>query len=137
MRGCRLPNFILLPILLLLAPVAAAQPWAPDGARIAGRQALAAAAAGRWGEAQSYLGVADPLAAKIVLWMRLASRTAPASAVELASFLAANPDWPLADTIARRAEEALPGEPDDALALIHFQRYPARTLDGAQRTPMR
>ena len=124
---------LVLPCLLLLASPAPAQPGASEGARIAGRQALAAAGSGRWGEAQSYLSAADPLAAKIVQWMRLASRTGPASAAELASFLAQNPDWPLAETIARRAEEALPGEPDDALVLIHFQRYPARTLDGAQR----
>ncbi len=133
MRRFRLPVLLLLPSLFLLPRGVDAQPWASEGARIAGRQALAAAASGRWGESQSYLSVVDPLTAKIVLWMRLASRTAPASAVELASFLAANPDWPLAETIARRAEEALPGEPDDALALIHFQRFPARTLDGAQR----
>ncbi|HYF07236.1 MAG TPA: lytic transglycosylase domain-containing protein, partial [Acetobacteraceae bacterium] len=88
---------------------------------------------GRWGEAQSYLSAADPLAAKIVLWMRLATRTAPASGPELVTFLAQNPDWPLAETIARRAEEALPGEADDALVLMHFGRFPARTLDGAQR----
>lgn len=128
----RLLPALILPGLILMQP-AAAQPWASEGARIAGRQAVAAANSGRWGEAQSYLSAADPLASKLVLWMRLAARNAPASAPELVTFLAQNPDWPLAETIARRAEEALPGEPDDALALLHFQRHPARTLDGAQR----
>jgi len=128
----RLLRALVLPGLLLAGPLAA-QPWAPEGARIAGRQAIVAAGQGRWGEAQSYLSAADPMAAKLVLWMRLSNRNAPASAPELASFLAQNPDWPLAETIARRAEEALPNEPDDALALMHFERFPARTLDGAQR----
>ncbi|MBR0683755.1 lytic transglycosylase domain-containing protein [Roseomonas eburnea] len=124
----------LLLLAALLAPLpAAAQPWAPDGARAAGRQALSAAASQRWGEAESFAAAADPLAAKIVLWMRLSNRIAPASAAELVSFLAENPDWPLPDTMTRRAEAALAAEPDDSLALRHFSRNPARTLGGALR----
>lgn len=124
----------LLIIAALALPLpAAAQPWAPEGARVAGRQAIAAAGAGRWGEAESYVGAADPLAAKIVLWMRLSNRAAPASAAELVTFLADNPDWPLPDTMARRAEAALTAEVDDGLALRHFARYPARTLPGTLR----
>jgi len=123
----------LLLLAALLAPLpAAAQPWAPDGARAAGRQALAAAASQRWGEAESF-AAADPLAAKIVLWMRLSNRIAPASAAELVTFLAENPDWPLPDMMARKAEAALSVEPDDALALRHFALNPARTLAGALR----
>lgn len=124
----------LLLLAALLAPMpAAAQPWAPEGARLAGRQALAAANGQRWGEAESFATVADPLAAKIVLWMRLSNRAAPASAAELVTFLAENPDWPFPETITRRAELALSTEPDDALALRHFERNPARTLAGALR----
>ncbi len=118
--------------LLLPLPVAA-QPWAPDGARAAGRQAIAAASAGRWGEAESFAAAADPLAAKLVLWIRLSNRAAPASAAELVSFLAENPDWPFPDAMARRAEAALAVEGDDALALRHFGGQPARTLQGALR----
>jgi soluble lytic murein transglycosylase len=116
-----------------LALPAAAQPWAPDGARTAGRQALAAAGAGRWGEAETYAAVADPLAAKIALWIRLSNRAAPASANELVAFIAENPDWPMPDAMHRRAEVALAIESDDALALRHFGRNPARSLQGALR----
>ena len=124
----------LLLLAALLAPLpAAAQPWAPEGARVAGRQALSAAAGQRWGEADSFASAADPLAAKIVLWMRLSNRAAPASAAELVTFLAENPDWPFPDTIARRAEGALATEGDDALVLRHFALNPARTLAGALR----
>lgn len=125
-------SLLILAVLALPLP-AMAQPWASEGARAAGRQAIAAAGSGRWGEAESYVGAADPLAAKIVLWMRLASRIAPASAAELVSFLAENPDWPLPVTLSRRAEAALTTEPDDALALRHFARYPAQTVAGALR----
>lgn len=124
----------LLVIASLLLPLPlAAQPWAPEGARAAGRQALAAAAAGRWAEAESFAAAADPLAAKIALWIRLANRTAPATAAELVAFLAENPDWPFPDALARRTEAALAIEGDDALALRHFARNPARTLAGALR----
>ena len=128
-------RLLLLALLALpaLPPPAIAQPWAPEGARLAGRQALAAAAAQRWAEAESFAAAADPLAAKIALWMRLVNRSAPASAAELVAFLAENPDWPFPDTLARRAEAALAAEGDDALALAHFARNPARTLQGALR----
>lgn len=124
--------------LLILAALASplpalAQPWAPDAARTAGRMAIATAGAGRWAEAESYATAADPLAAKIALWMRLSNRAAPASAAELVAFIAENPDWPLPDAMNRKAEAALAVEGDDALALRHFSRNPARTLQGTLR----
>lgn len=123
----------LLCLLLVLATPAAAQPWASDAARAAGRQALAAAQAGRFAEADALAQSADPLARKLVTWVRVQTRGSGATAAEIAGWLAANPDWPLPETVARRAEEALAGDPDDALVLRHFARTPARTLDGAQR----
>ncbi len=131
MRRLLLLASLALPV--ALAVPAAAQPWAPEGARIAGRQALAAAAGGRWAESETYAAVADPLAAKIALWMRLINRAAPASAGELVAFIAENPDWPYPDTLNRRAEIALAVETDDALALRHFTNNPARTLQGVLR----
>ena len=124
---------LLILALLALPLPAAAQPWAPEGARAAGRLALAAASAGRWGEADSFAAAADPLAAKIALWMRLTNRAAPASAGELVGFIAENPDWPYPDTLTRRAEAALATDGDDALALRHFTRNPPRSLQGALR----
>ena len=118
----------LLPVMALTAPRAMAQPWAPDQARAAGRAAIVAANAGRWSEAQALADQgADPLADKIVTWMRLQVR-GQASAAEVADFLAANPGWPLSATLAQRGEEALPVLADDPLVLRLFARTPPRGL---------
>ncbi|PWS36843.1 transglycosylase [Falsiroseomonas bella] len=124
----------LLAILLIsLALPAAAQPWAPEAARNAGRQALAAAQAGRYDEAEALARTADPVARKLVTWTRMHSRGSGASGAEIAGWLAENPDWPLPETTARRAEEALATDPDDALVLRHFARIPPRGVEAAQR----
>ncbi|UFN50790.1 lytic transglycosylase domain-containing protein [Roseomonas sp. OT10] len=116
----------------MATPHAAAQPWASESQRAAGRTALAAANAGRVTEAQGIAAAADPMAAKLVTWIRLQTR-GQATGAELAAWLAENPDWPLPLTLGQRAEEALAVEPDDALVLRHFARIPPRSLDGAQR----
>ena len=124
---------ILLALILAAATAPApAQPWAAEAQRATGQAALAAASGGRLSEAQALAAGADPLARKIVTWMRLQAR-GQATGAELAAWLSANPDWPMPDTIARRTEEALAGEPDDAPVLAHYARVPPRTLDGAQR----
>jgi soluble lytic murein transglycosylase len=116
-----------------LAPPALAQPWASEPTRQAGRLAIAAAGQQRWAEAETLAATADPLAAKVATWIRLQNRTSGASASELVGFVEANPDWPFQDGLARRAEEAVAVDPDDALALRLFARRAPRTLDGAQR----
>jgi soluble lytic murein transglycosylase len=124
-----------LPILLLAlagAP-AAAQPWASEAARLAGRQALAAAQAGRFPEATALAEAADPLAAKLITWLRMQARDSGATGAGIAAWLEANPDWPLPETIARRAEEILAFEAEDALVLRHFARIPPRGIEAAQR----
>jgi len=130
----RIPRRLLLSLPLLLPGAALGQPAASQAARItAGKAAITAANGARWAEADTYAAAADPLVAKIVLWMRLTHRTAPATAAELAGFLRENPDWPLADTIARRAEAAFGGPADDALVLAHFSTFPPRSLSAALR----
>ncbi|MFL1463903.1 lytic transglycosylase domain-containing protein [Roseococcus sp. DSY-14] len=114
--------------LLLLAAPAAAQ-----NAREAGRAALAAAQAGRWGEAQAAAAGADPLLARMVAWMRLGQRGGAAGAAEVVAFVESAPDWPGQDTLQRRAEELLATDPDDAMVLRFHAPRPARTLDGAAR----
>jgi soluble lytic murein transglycosylase len=118
-----------LPLLLALAAPAAAQPWASPAERAAGRAALAAANAGRMAEAESLAAAADPVVRRIVTWLRL-QRPDGAGAAEILAFLAANPDWPLRETLLRRAEEAAI---EDALALRLAGNGPLRTLAGAQR----
>ena len=124
-----------LPLLLLslAAGGAAAQPWAGEQARAAGRQTLAAAQANRFADAEATAQAADPLARKLLTWMRVLSRTSGATGAEIAAWLEENPDWPLPEAIARRAEEALADEPDDAPVLRHFARFSPRVLEAAQR----
>lgn len=132
---------LILPLLVAfaggpLALPAAAQPWASEPVRLAGRQALAAAQAGRWLEAESLALAADPLAAKVIRWWRMQQRPGTPdspTAAQLVTWLEENPDWPLPETLARRAEDALAQDPDDALVLRHFARRSPRTLEGAQR----
>lgn len=129
-----------LPILLaifLALPLsslpARAQPWASEAQRAAGRQALAAAQANRFADAEALAASANPVARKLVTWMKVQSRTSGATGAEIAAWLAANPDWPLPETISRRAEEVLATDPDDAVVLRHFTRSAPRTIQGAQR----
>jgi len=119
-------------LLLSLAMPVSAQPWAGEVQRNAGRTALALANGGRFAAAEAAAAQADPLVRKIALWLRLQQR-GQGTGAELAAWVAANPDWPLPQTMKRRAEEALAADPDDARALAHFARNPAMTLDGAQR----
>jgi soluble lytic murein transglycosylase len=130
----RVPRRLLFGLPLLLPAAANAQTASSQAARIAaGKAAITAANGARWAEAETYAAAADPLVPKIVLWMRLTHRTASASAAELVGFLRDNPDWPLGDSIARRAETAFGGPSDDALALAYFSTFPPRSLAGALR----
>jgi len=125
---------ILAPLaLLLLAGTAVVTPLSAQPSRDAGRQALAAVQAQRWGEAQSAAAAADPLIAKMVTWSRLSQRGGAASAAEIVGFVETAADWPGQDALSRRAEELLASDPDDALALRFFTGRPPRTLDGATR----
>jgi soluble lytic murein transglycosylase len=111
------PASRLLP-LLLLPGIAVAQPLDAGC-----RAALTAAAQGRWGEPAR---CTQPVAAKTVTWLRLLS--GPASAGELAHFIAENPDWPGQTTLARRAEEAHAALIDDAAIRRWFARHPPTSL---------
>lgn len=124
MRG-----FLALLLLLALAAPAAAQPWASPAERAAGRAALAAANAGRLAEAEALAAGADPIVRRIVTWIRL-QRPNEAGAAEILAFLSDHPDWPLRETLLRRAEDAAI---EDALAVRLAAMGPLRTLAGAQR----
>ena len=76
----------------------------------------------RWAEAAaSVAGHPDPVARKLVAWMRLMAPGA-ARVDEIGGFIAANPDWPLGGTLARRRDEALALEPDAALVRAECRR---------------
>ena len=111
---------------------------AAEAERAAGRLAIALAAQQRWAEAEAAAQGADPLIRKVVTWMRLTARGNGnggngTTAAEIVRFGLLHPDWPGQDALARRAEEALAAEPDDALALDWFAARPPRFLEGFQR----
>ena len=72
----------------------------------------------RWAEADAAASqLADPtLSRKLVTYYRLLTPGA-ANVRDIAGFMAANPDWPQQDTLARRRDEALTLEMDDAVVL--------------------
>lgn len=116
----------------LLVVALGAQPAAAQDVRAsigpACRTAVTAAAAGRWAEQAR---CTEPVPAKLVLWLRLQS--GPASAGEVAAFIDENPDWPLQDTLARRAEELHASLLDDEAVRRFFARRPPRTEPGMTR----
>lgn len=110
---------------LALAPLAPAAARAQaEGEAAVLRAALAAANRGNWPEAQR-IAAARPLPAKLVRWLALVA--GPAEPDEAAAFLAANPDWPLAEAIRRRAEAVLAFSGSDESLRAWTGRLPALT----------
>ena len=68
----------------------------------------------------------DPVAAKLVQYLRLLTRDA-ASAPEIDAFLAVSPDWPQPALLAQRYAEALASERDDGTVRALCQRRPPQT----------
>ncbi len=102
---------LLLGPLLWAAPAPASEAPAPPASPV-----MSAVRAERWDEAAAAAArFADPVAAKLVLFYR-ALTPAAAGAGEIADFIAANPDWPQQDLLARRRDEALAATADDAEA---------------------
>jgi soluble lytic murein transglycosylase len=82
--------------------------------------------ADRWADAQADAAhYADPVAEKLVLYLRLRAPGA-ATAAEVATFMQRNPDWPAQAILERRRQEAIATDPDDAAVLA--QCTPAPTL---------
>jgi soluble lytic murein transglycosylase len=113
--------------LLLAAPALAQTP------REAARLALTAASQNRWAEAESAAARAEPLARKLVEWLRLQSRNGGGAAAEYLAFVESAADWPGQDAIARNMEAALRANGDDATVLRWFATRPARSLGAALR----
>ena len=98
---------ILTGLALLLAGEAGAQ----------GPNPLNAVRADRWAEAQAEAAqFADPMAEKLVLYLRLRAPGAATSS-EIAAFMQRNPDWPAQAILERRRQEAIASDPDDAAVL--------------------
>jgi soluble lytic murein transglycosylase len=86
-------------------------------AATAGAQDVMEAVRGdRWADAEAAVAQSpDPVARKLVSYFRMLA-PGQASASEIAAFIADSPDWPQQALLARRRDEALAREPDDAVA---------------------
>ncbi len=81
----------------------------PDGA------VMALVRADRWVEAaDAARGYADPVVGRMVLYFRLMAPGGGTTA-EISAFMRSSPDWPMQASLARRRDEAMAGEPDDAV----------------------
>jgi soluble lytic murein transglycosylase len=78
----------------------------------------------RWADAQEAAArFADPVAEKLVLYLRLRAPGA-ATPAEIADFMQRNPDWPAQDALEHRREEAIASDPDDAAVLAQCSAEP-------------
>jgi soluble lytic murein transglycosylase len=85
---------------------------------------LSAVKADRWAEAQAAASrFADPVAQKLVLYLRLRAPGAATSS-EIADFMQQSPDWPAQDLLERRRQEAVASDPDDAAVLAQCSSHP-------------
>ncbi len=108
---------------LLTGVAAQAQPPAPAPPH-PGTNPMPAIRADRWADAATDAsGYADPVAEKLVTWLRLSAPNA-ASAAEIGAFMAQNPDWPNQALLERRREEAIATEPDPAVVATECARAP-------------
>jgi soluble lytic murein transglycosylase len=85
---------------------------------------LIAVKSNRWAEAQADgARFADPVAEKLVLYLRLRAPGAATSA-EIADFMQHSPDWPAQVMLERRRQEAVASDPDDAAVLAQCAPLP-------------
>ena len=99
---------ILHPAVVAAALLLATPAWAGD--------VMADVHADRWDAAAAAAAAEpDPVAAKLVIFYRMLA-PGQASAAEIDAFRASSPDWPFQAPLARRRDEALATEPDDATA---------------------
>lgn len=132
------PNVASLPAGAAEPPAAAPAPLAartlPSALTAAQRErlrlAFAAAREGRWTDAQA-AAAGQPLAAKVLRWHELVRAGAGFEAI--AEFLERNPEWPLRETLMRRAEDATSPLADDARVIEWFGSRTPASAQGALR----
>ena len=107
-------------------PLPATRPAAADAAPLppdlaATKQAIALVRQGAGKEAATLAAsIGDPVAQKLVEWMRLRHHDSEAGFDRYAAFIAANPDWPSMPGLRRRAELRLWQERRDAATVRRF-----------------
>ena len=88
----------------------------------AAQDVMSAVRADHWAEAEAAAArLPDPVARKLVLYYRLMAPNG-GTAAEIAAFMQESPDWPMQAGLARRRDEAIAAEPDDAAAAAECDR---------------
>ncbi|MGE0222965.1 MAG: transglycosylase SLT domain-containing protein [Acetobacteraceae bacterium] len=118
-------------ILIALAALSGATvPASAQPPRDPTRNPIPAIRADQWAEAEAAAaGYADPVPQKLVSYYRMLA-PGSATAPEIADFMQRNPDWPNQAQLARRWQEAIAAEPDQAVALSQCEAAPV-TLPSA------
>ncbi len=133
-RGLPIVNFLTGSVRMLPVIVAALVVLGAANAGVAAsakqqavwQQVMTLAGKDQFGAAeQAALNAKEPALATLVRWMSYRSSSPDAGFVEIASFIDANPDWPLLATLQRRAEEAIsPATPSAELLAWYKDREP-------------
>ena len=88
----------------------------------AAQDPMALARTGNWPAAEAAARqLPDPVAGKLITWLRLQTQGA-ATEAEIQAFITANPDWPLLGLLARRRDEAVAGDQDDAKVVAQCEK---------------
>jgi soluble lytic murein transglycosylase len=105
---------------------------APPPEQSAIEKAFKAAGRNAWSEALKRAKNAnDPLAVKIIEWLRYQETDPRLSFAAIAGFIDANPNWPRKSKLRRAAETAIDTTDDDATVADWFQRFPPLSGAGA------
>lgn len=95
-------------------------------------KAIKAADRNAWSEALEQAKQADdPLALKIVEWLRYQRTDPRLHFAPIAQFIESNPNWPRMSRLLRTAEAAIGARDDDVTVVDWFQRYPPLSGAGA------
>ncbi len=118
----------------LLAPLrGTAQPLTAEQQTVYGL-AFTAADQQRWDEVRRAIQAGGhPLANKVLRWMMLVSPRGGGSFEDIAAFIRENPSWPSQNQLARRAEEELAENADDATVRGFFGAREPLTPEGTAR----
>jgi soluble lytic murein transglycosylase len=121
-------------LILVVIAATAATAHAGDGVDSAALAAIAAARAGDWGKA--YLEAKqskDDIALPVVRWLDFTRTSAEGRFAEIAAFIAQHPDWPLQQSLQRRAEAAMAAESDETAAAWFKDHLPISGIGMARQ----
>ncbi len=105
----------------------------PQDKRLA-KAAFRSAESGNWAVAQRISGrLEDPLAGKIIRWLRMTRANSGVRLSKIAGFIIDNPQWPGLDRLRRRLEEGMTAKTPDQAVLSWFLDNPPITTDGRIR----